>query len=80
MGSPAIAAWVAHLTFWILIGYGWMSGDLGIRGTAIALVLWVSAYFGQSFVPLGAPLFPPFVAIIDIALVFVVFKGDVRLR
>ena len=78
--SPAIGAWVAHLTFWILIGYGWISGDLSIRGTVIAMVMWVTAYISQSFVPLGGALFPSFVAIIDIALVLVVFKGDVRLR
>ena len=79
LDSPAVAAWVAHLTFWILIAYGWMSGDLGIRGTAVALALWVTAYMGQSFVPLGGVFFPSFVAVIDIALVFVVFKGDVRI-
>ena len=42
-------------------------------------MLWVAAYIGQAFVPLGGALFPSFVAIIDIALVFVVFKGDVRI-
>jgi hypothetical protein len=78
--SPTVAAWVAHLTFWILLAYGWTTGDLGIRGTIVALSLWVTAYLGQSFVPLGGVLFPSFVAVIDIALVLVIFESDVRLR
>jgi hypothetical protein len=79
MGSPGIAAWVAHLTFWILVARGWMSGDLGVRGIVVALAVWVTAYFSLSFLPYGGALFPSFVAIIDIALVFVVFKGDVHI-
>ena len=78
--SPAVSAWVAHLTFWILIAYGWITGDLGIRGTVIAVALWVTAYVSQSFVPLGGVLFPSFVAVVDIALVFGMFNGDVRIR
>ena len=81
MDSLALAAWVAHVAFWVLIALGLLVGDLGIRGTVIALALWATAYIGLSFLPsYGGALFPPFVAIIDIALVLVLFKGDVRIR
>ena len=77
MGSPAVAAWFAHLAFWVLIARGWMAGDLGIRGTIIALALWVTAYISLPYLPYGAALFPSFIAVLDIALVLVIFRGDV---
>jgi len=43
MGSPAVAAWITHGAFWVLLARG------------------------------------SFVAVLDIALVFVIFKGDVRI-
>jgi hypothetical protein len=79
MGSPAVAAWIAHLAFWWLIVRGWMSGNLGVRGTAIALALWLTGYSCLPLFPYGAALFPSFVAVVDIGLVFVIFKGDVQI-
>jgi hypothetical protein len=80
MGSPAVAAWIAHVAFWVLLARGWMSGELRIRGTIIALSLWLTAYIGLPFLlPHGPGLFPSFIAVVDIALVFVIFKGDVRM-
>ena len=52
MGTPAIAAWIAHVAFWALL----------IAGVA-----------------LGAALFSSFVAVLDVALVLLVFKGDIRI-
>jgi hypothetical protein len=79
MGSPAVAAWIAHVAFWVLLARGWMAGELGIRGTMIALGLWLAAYLGLPLLPYGSGLFPSFVAVVDIALVFVIFRGDVRI-
>jgi hypothetical protein len=79
MGSPAVAAWIAHVAFWVFLARGWMAGELGMRGTIIALSLWLSAYLGLPFLPYGSGLFPSFVAVVDIALVFVIFKGNVRI-
>lgn len=79
MGSPAVAAWIAHLAFWVLIAVGRMSDDLSIRGTIIALALWLIAYVCLPLFPYGAALFPSFVAVVDIGLVFTIFKGDVHI-
>ena len=79
MGSPAVAAWIAHVAFWGLLARGWMSGDLGIRGTVIALTLWLTGYFCLPLFPYGAAFFSSFVAVVDIGLVFAIFKGDVRI-
>jgi len=78
VGSPAIGALIAHAAFWILLVRGYVADEIGVRGCAIALVLWGIGYFALPHVPY-APPFGTFIAIIDIALVFLIFKGDVRL-
>jgi len=40
---------------------------------------WTAGYFGLSYVGYGSALFPPYVAILDVVLVFLIFKSDVRL-
>jgi hypothetical protein len=77
MGSAGLAAWVAHAAFWALLAIGWFWDELGLREIVVFLVLWVSGYFGLAYLPNGPALFAPFVAVLDIALVFAVFKGDV---
>ena len=78
--SPGLAAWVAHLAFWLLLAGGWISGELGTRGIRIAVGVWLAACIGMAFIPYGAVLFPSVVAVIDIVLVLLIFKGDVELR
>ena len=78
MGSPAVASWVAHTTFWLLLVYRWMWDEIGLRGVGAFLVLWIAGFFGFEHLPYAAALFSPFVAVLDIALVFIIFKGDVR--
>jgi len=81
-GSPLVAAWIAYLSFWGLLIYGWLVGELTAKSLAVFLVLWVAGRIGLPYVPYAPPvaaMFSSFVAILDIALVFKIFKGDVRL-
>jgi hypothetical protein len=77
--SAAIAAFIAHVTFWGLLVYGWFWNEIGPRGVAVFLLLWVAGLVGVRQTPFGDALFPSFVALLDIALVFIIFKGDVPL-
>ncbi len=77
--SAGIAAFVAHTAFWVLLVYGWFWDEMGLRGIAVFLLLWVAGMFGLEFVPFGASMFSSYIAVLDIALVFIIFKGDVRL-
>jgi hypothetical protein len=79
MGSAGIAAWIAHVAFWILAGYGWSSEELSVRRLVVFISLWLAGFFGLPHLPYGAALFSPFVAVLDIVMVFMIFKGDVRL-
>ena len=79
MGSPLIAGWIAHLAFWCLVLWGVMSGEVRISLAAIFLILWIAAMFVLPHLPYVAGLGTSLVAVLDVALVFIVFKGDVRL-
>ena len=74
-----LAALIAHISFWVLLPYGWFFEEVGPVGVTVFLLLWVIGYFGLSLFAQGGLLFPSFVAVLDIALVFIIFKGDVRL-
>jgi hypothetical protein len=78
MSSPAVAALIGFWSFWILLAYGYAVGELSPRQIAVFLLLWIGGRIGLGYLP-AAGLFSPYVAILDIALVFVIFKGDVRL-
>ena len=79
MGTPVIAGWIAHVAFWTLLIVGAWSEDLGPRTIGGFLVLWLFGMFGLPQVSFGAGLSTPFVAVLDVALVFMVFKSDIRL-
>ncbi len=81
MGSIAVASFVGFWAFWILLIYGLAVGELTLKRVGVFLALWLAGRVGLAHIPWGpAPaMFPPYVAGLDIALVFTIFKGDVRL-
>lgn len=78
MGSIAIAGWIALSAFWVLLVYGWAFDEIHAGGITLFVGLWFLARFGLPVID-AAGLFITFVAILDIALVFIIFKGDVPL-
>jgi hypothetical protein len=79
MGSAGIARLIAHSAFWGLMLVGVVSGELGMKACGVFVLLWVLGLFGLPYLPFGDSLFPSYVALLDVALVFVIFKGDVTL-
>jgi hypothetical protein len=80
MGSASIASWIAHVAFWMLLMYGWAWQEIDRRGVVLFLVFWPAGLFGLPYLfAYGAGLFSAYVAVLDIVLVFLIFKGDVRL-
>ena len=78
LSAPAIGGFIAWWGFWALLIVGWVTGELSPRGAALFLALWIAGRIASSYVLYGL-LFAPYLAVLDIALVFAVFKGDVRL-
>ena len=77
VGSAAIAFVVAHAAFWLLLAWGWFTAELRLRGIVLALAFWAAAYLAAPAIPFGPAMFSSFVALLDIVLVLVIFKGDV---
>jgi hypothetical protein len=77
VGTPLLAAWFAHLSFWALMTWGWYTRELGLKGILAFLALWAAGLYGLPYVPYGTALFPSYVAFLDVALVLAIFKGDV---
>jgi hypothetical protein len=77
--SAGVAALIAQIVFWGALLVGWLSGELSPRSTIVFAVLWLAIYAASSYVPQGDYLFPSFVALLDIVLVLVIFKADIRL-
>ena len=78
IGPSAVGGFVAVWGFWMLLFLGWVRGELGPAGIAIFLGLWLGGFVGLRYIPSIGSLFTSYVAALDIALVFIVFKGDVR--
>ncbi|HET7619577.1 MAG TPA: hypothetical protein VF159_00420 [Gemmatimonadaceae bacterium] len=80
MGSGAIAAFVAEIVFWAVLGLGVVFGEISRRAAVIFVLLWAAGFFGLPRVSqMGAAFVTSYVALLDIVLVFLLFKGDVPL-
>jgi hypothetical protein len=78
IGSGSVAALCAHAAFWAILGLGIAHDDISRKAAAIFLILWSAGFFLLPRISQFSGLFvTPYVAVIDIVLVFLVFKGDV---
>jgi hypothetical protein len=75
MGSVAVGAWIARIVFVILVVEATVQERFRLAGTAVAL-MFVGWFLLSRINP---DLVTPLVAIVDIALVFVVLGRDIRL-
>lgn len=80
MGSAGIAAWIALIAFPSLLVLGWIREDIQPKTAIVFLILGLVVYVGlPRLAPNGGGYVTPALALLDVALVFVVFKGDVRI-
>jgi hypothetical protein len=79
-GAPVVAAWIAQVVFWAVLAVGFLTDSLSLRAASIFCALWL---LGFSVIPRlavsGGQFTAPYMAVLDVALVLVVVKGDVRL-
>ena len=79
IGSPAIAAFIAHTVFWALLIGGIVFRAIGARGAVVFAALWLAGRFGLPYLSPTTDVFASYVAVLDILLVLAIFKADVRL-
>jgi hypothetical protein len=77
IGSPLVGWWIAHVAFWVLLAMAVRAARW--RTVAVFIVLWVVGYVATGQIPALSLFFMPFVAVLDIALVFIVLRRDIRL-
>ena len=77
IGSPQIGWWIAHITFWVLLALA--ARDRRWRTIGVIAVLWIAGYLASRHIAALSLFFAPYVATLDIALVFIVLKRDIRL-
>lgn len=71
---------IAQLTFWTILALGLAFGEIGRRGLVTFVIVWCCGVFGLPRLGPTAALFvTPYIAVVDVVLVFAVFRGDVRL-
>jgi len=78
IGSVAIAAFIAEAAFVVLTIWGWVSGELTARAAAVFVALAALVLFALPRLQAGY-FVTSALAVLDIALVFTIFKGDVRI-
>jgi len=77
IGSPQIGWWIAHTAFWVLMVMA--VRDRRWRTVAVVMLLWLAGYVASGQVPALGLFFMPYVAVLDVALVFIVLGRDIRL-
>jgi hypothetical protein len=79
-GAPVVAAFIAHIVFWALLGIGILYGAIRTKGIALFLALWIIGYAAlPRFDGNSGFLMTAWLAMLDIALVLILFGGDVRI-
>lgn len=65
--------------FFILLAVGWYMGRLWGRRIVGFLAAWLAGNVAAHLFPVVGPLFTAYVALLDVALILVVFKGDIKI-
>jgi hypothetical protein len=69
---------VPFLIFWIILFVA--RGDLGWRGIALCVGIWLALLVGFIYAGISPYLFVTAQAALDCILILVIFKGDIRIR
>jgi hypothetical protein len=77
IGSPLVGWWIAHVAFWVLLALA--ARDRRWRTMGVIGVLWIAGYIASGQVAALSMFFMSYVAVLDIALVFIVLKRDIRI-
>ncbi len=80
MGSPQIGQLIAVVALPTLLILGYISEELSPKWVAVFAILGMAAWIGLPRVPpSGGYLVGPALSILDIVLILIVFKRDIRI-
>jgi hypothetical protein len=72
-------ALLPQILFFVLMAAGWYLGRLRSPQLVTFLVVWLAGLLAAGLLPLMAPLFTAYVALVDVVLILVIFRGDIRI-
>jgi hypothetical protein len=49
MGSVSVASFIAHAALWMLLSYGWLRDEIGLKELLAFLLLWVVGLYGLPY-------------------------------
>lgn len=75
VGSIAVGAWIARVVFVVLVVEATVQARFRVAGTAVVLMLLAWVLLSR----INSDLVTPVLALVDIALVFVILGRDIRL-
>jgi hypothetical protein len=56
VGAPVIGGLIALWGFWVLLGIGWLWGELRVRSLGIFIGLWLAGFFRAQADPVRIPV------------------------
>lgn len=74
IGSAAVASWIAHLVFAVLLIRTWL--ELRPRTAIVFALLWLAGYYGFPWILYGEGFFMPYVAVLDVAMLLMLNRRD----
>ena len=69
---------IPFIVFWLLVFLG--RGELGIKGALLAVAVWGALLAGFVATELPPYLFVAVQSALDVALILIIFGGDIRIR
>ncbi len=76
MSRTVLAGMLAAGLFWGLLGHAWWAAKLTHRTGLFFVLLWTAGMVGFPYLAIGRGAFTVWVALLDIVLIFLVFKRD----
>jgi hypothetical protein len=73
-------AFLPHAVFFVVLAVGWWLGELSSRRVGLFLALYVAAIAASPLVAGGVFWLTAFVALIDVVLILLVVKSDIRIH
>ena len=72
-------ALLPQILFFVLMVAGWYLGRLRSPQIVTLLAVWLAGLLAAGLLALEPPLFTAYVALVDVVLILVIFRGDVRI-
>ena len=72
-------ALLPHVAFFVLLAAGWWLQELSLRRIGMFLVIWLVASAAVPMLPYGGLWMTALVSVLDVMLILMIFRRDIRI-